>query len=164
VAATLRRINSNKKTLDTNSIDDATQGLTPEYRKRFTKLSENNALTVAYYIISMKSESNSLSDNYRRSVIKVLTMFSIFCKNKPFEDATREDLLCYLDTFRKPESIDPMHMWVGTYNVYRTNLTQFFRWLYYPDIAAKDRATKPLHVIENISRLQGRLQNYSWIL
>ncbi|MFZ0896313.1 MAG: zinc ribbon domain-containing protein [Candidatus Nitrosopolaris sp.] len=156
MAATLRRINSSRKTLDTNSIDDATQGLTPEYRKRFTKLSEDNALTVGYYIISMKSESNSLSDNYRRSIIKVLTMFSIFCKNKRFDDVTRQDLLSFLDTFRKPESIDPMHMWVGTYNVYRTNLIQFFRWLYYPDIAAKDRTTKPLHVIENISRLKRR--------
>jgi hypothetical protein len=42
-------------------------------------------------------------------------MFSIFCKNKPFDDVTREDFLCFLDMFRKPESIDPMHMWVGTY-------------------------------------------------
>jgi hypothetical protein len=156
VAATLRKNNGSKTTLDNNRIDEATLGLTPEYRKRFTKLSEDNALTVADYIVSMRSESNSLSDNYRKSIIKVLTMFSIFCKNKPFEDATREDFLCFLDTFRKPESIDPMHMWVGTYNVYRTNLTQFFRWLYYPDIAAKDRATKPLHVIENISRLKRR--------
>jgi len=64
-------------------------------------------LTVADNIVSMKSESNSLSDNYRRSVNKVLTMFSIFCKNKPFDDATRDDLLCFLDTFRKPESITP---------------------------------------------------------
>ncbi|MGB7953488.1 MAG: hypothetical protein WCF23_05865 [Candidatus Nitrosopolaris sp.] len=115
MAAALRRNNSSRKTLDITSIDDATLGLTPEYR--FTKLSEDNALTVAYYIVSMKSESNSLSDNYRRSIIKVLTMFSIFCKNKPFDDATREDLLCFLDTFRKSESIDPMHMWVDTYNV-----------------------------------------------
>ena len=142
MAATLRRINSSRKTLDTNSIDDATQGLTPEYRKRFTKLSEDNALTVGYYIISMKSESNSLSDNYRRSIIKVLTMFSIFCKNKRFDDVTRQDLLSFLDTFRKPESIDPMHMWVGTYNVYRTNLIQFFRWLYYPDIGSKRQNNK----------------------
>lgn len=36
-----------------NSIDDATLGLTPEDRKRFTKLSEDNALTVADYIVSM---------------------------------------------------------------------------------------------------------------
>lgn len=113
--ATLRRINNNRK-IDDNCIDDATLGVTPEYRKRFTKLSEDDALAVAYYIVSMKSESNCLSDNYRRSIIKVLTMFSIFCKNKPFDDATRQDLLSFLDTFRKPESIDQ----VGTYNVCRT--------------------------------------------
>ena len=111
MAAALRRNNSRRKTLDNNSIDDATLGLTPEYRKRFTKLSEDNALTVADYIVSLKSESDSLSDNYRRSIIKVLTMFSIFCKNKPFHDSTRQDLLSFLDTFRKPESNDPMHMW-----------------------------------------------------
>ena len=106
MAVTLRRINSIRKTSVITSMDEATQGLTPEYRKRFTKLSEDTALTVAHYINSMKSESNSLSDNYRRSIIKVLTMFSIFCKNKPFDDVTRQDLLSFLDTFRKPESID----------------------------------------------------------
>jgi hypothetical protein len=69
VAAALRRNNSRRKTLDNNSIDDATLGLTPEYRKRFTKLSEDNALAVADYIVSLKSESDSLSDNYWRSCL-----------------------------------------------------------------------------------------------
>jgi len=29
---------------------------------------------------------------------------------------TQEDLLCYLDKYRKPENEDPLHKWVGNYN------------------------------------------------
>jgi hypothetical protein len=52
---------------------------------------------------------------------------------------TREDLLLCLDSFRKPEASDPLHKWVGTYNLYRTLFMRFFKWLYYPDIEQKKR-------------------------
>ena len=60
--------------------------------------------------------------------------------------------LSFLDNYRKPESVDPMHKWIGTYNVFRTFLVRFFKWLYYPDIQPNARP-KPA-VIENIGRLK----------
>ena len=30
---------------------------------------------------------------------------------------TREDILSYLDSLRKPEGSDPYHKWIGTYNL-----------------------------------------------
>ena len=33
-----------------------------------------------------------------------------------------DDVLSYLDTL-KPESVDSMHKWIGTYNLYNTILT-----------------------------------------
>jgi hypothetical protein len=34
--------------------------------------------------------------------------------SKSFRDFTRADVITYLDQFRKDESIDPIHKWVGT--------------------------------------------------
>jgi integrase/recombinase XerD len=58
---------------------------------------------------------------------------------------------------RKPEESDPLHKWIGTYNIYRVLLIRFFKWLYYPDIEQKKRP-KP-YVIENIPQLRRREQS-----
>lgn len=99
----------------------------------------------------MKSEAN-LSDHYRKDLIETLSRLSIFNNNKPFRDMTRADNLRFLDSFRKPETSDPLHKWIGTYNIFRSYLLRFFKWLYYPDIEATKRP-KPA-VIENITLLK----------
>ena len=38
----------------------------------------------------------------------------------------------YLDECRKPENEDPLHKWIGSYNIKRIVLIRFFKWLYYP--------------------------------
>jgi hypothetical protein len=114
--------------------------------------SKQNALTICDYIYSLKSESNP-SDHYRRDNIILLCKVSTFFKNtKLFKEITREDLLSFLDSFRKIESADPLHQWIGTYNTYRINFMRFFKWLYYPDIEQKKRP-KPC-IIENIPQLK----------
>jgi hypothetical protein len=91
---------------------------------------KQNALTICDYIFSLRSEINP-SDNYRRDVIKLLCNLSMFFFNKndakSFKELTREDLLSFLDSHRKPESIDPLHKWIGTYNLYRIQLLRFFK-------------------------------------
>jgi integrase len=56
-----------------------------------------------------------------------------------FKEITRQDLLSFLDSFRKNESTDPLHKWIGTYNLYRVLLMRFFKWLYFPTIEYKQR-------------------------
>ena len=82
----------------------------------------------------MRTESN-LSENYRRDLILLLSTFSNYFQNKlSFKEITRDNLLTFLDSSRKPESVDPLHKWIGTYNTHRMHLTRFFKWLYSPDI------------------------------
>jgi hypothetical protein len=120
---------SNKK------IDIATVGLRPDVNASLYKVSnKDDALSIADYIISMKSEINP-SDHYKTDVIKLLRKLSIFCgKDSPFKQITRQDLLSFLDNFKKPEESNPLHKWIGTYNLYTIHLIRFFKWLYYPDI------------------------------
>jgi integrase len=131
-------------------IDEATAGLTASFAKQLRFIIEDNAEAIVKYISAMKSEVN-LSDHYRRYLIAVLCKFSTYNK-KPFKDLTRTEILRFLDSFRKTETQDPMHKWIGTYNIYRMHLLRFFKWLYYPDVEP-DKRSKP-SVIENISRLR----------
>ena len=107
--------------LDSN-IKDVCEGLQPQYSKCLSSISMENALTISNYIKTMRTDIN-LSDNYRKDTIKLLCIFSKFNNDKSFRVATRTDILAFLDSFRRTEAIDPMHRWIGTYNVYRTLLS-----------------------------------------
>ena len=61
-------------------IERATAGLIPYYSRRLLKeISKENALTIAKYILAMKTEIN-LSDHYRQDVI-YLSKLSTFDSN-----------------------------------------------------------------------------------
>jgi integrase/recombinase XerD len=147
----LHNDNDNNVLLD-RKIDDITVGL-HSYHNRYlkTQVSSDNALIICNYIISMKTEIN-LSDNYRRTNIRLLTQLTRFHNQKPFSFITREDILAFLDNLRKPENSDPLHKWIGSYNVYTVQLTRFFKWFYSPTIDAGKRMKPP--VVENIPPLR----------
>ena len=46
--------------------------------------------------------------------------------------ATQTDIIKFLDSLRKPESVDPMHKWIGSYNLYVAILKRFFKWFNNP--------------------------------
>jgi integrase/recombinase XerD len=156
-----KQISDNNNNIDDNDplferkIQNATEGLSHDcvnWLERVANNNKDNVLVITNYIMSMKTETN-LSDSYRKSVIILLSQFSIFFKNqKSFKSITREDMLNFLDSFRKPESVDTLHKWIGTYNTYRIHLMRFFKWLYSPDIE-QDKRPKP-SVIENIPQLK----------
>jgi hypothetical protein len=39
-------------------------------------------------------------------------------RQRSFKDFTIEDILSFLDRFRRAESVDPLHKWICTYNNY----------------------------------------------
>ena|SRR5215207_6556195 len=134
-------------------VDFITAGLPTGYAKRLkneNEVSRNSALIICNYINSMKTEIN-LSDNYRGANIILLAKLSKFFKSrKSFDQITREDILSFLDSLRKPETLDPLHKWVGTYNLYRIQFIRFFKWLYSPHVEPGKRPKPP--VIENIPK------------
>jgi integrase len=141
-----------KDALYDRKIDIVTEGLEPQYVNRLRTLQPENAITIVNYIQAMRTEIN-LSDNYRKLNVFLLSDLSKFHNNnKPFNQISREDLLLYLDSFRKSEASDPLHKWIGTYNLYTVLLIRFFRWLYYPDIEQKKRP-KP-SIVDNIHQLK----------
>ena len=132
------RINKddNNDTLE-RKILIATEGFTTDKfceatLKNRTKLSEHNALIVSEYIIAMKREINP-RQTYVKYTIQFLAEFSRYIRiEKSFKDMTKVDVLHYLDRCRKPEDQDPLHKWIGSYNIKRIILIRFFKWLYYP--------------------------------
>jgi len=119
-------------------------------------ISSENALNIAEYILAMKTETN-LSDMYITTIIQTLSILSRFSRNKSFTHMTRDEILVYLDSIRKPDMLDPLHKWIGTYNLKRIIFLRFFKWLYFPNEEPKRR--KIPAVIEDIPMLKRREQS-----
>ena len=81
----------------------------------------------------MKREVNPRV-NYKKSIIQFLSELSKAVGIEKFIDMTRDDVLCYLDKYHKPENEDPLHKCIGNYNVKFVILSMFFKWLYYPNV------------------------------
>jgi integrase len=142
---------SNSGWLLDRKIDDAASGLRREFSRDLHSISEENALTIANYILAMRVEIN-LSDSYRLNVISILCKFSKCQANKRFEAIDRKDILAFLDSLRKPDISDPLHKWIGTYNLYRIYLLRFYKWLYHAEMES-NKIPKP-KIIENIPQLK----------
>ena len=132
-------------------IEEISAGISASYSQHLRSAGQDNVTVIIDYIVTIKSEVN-LSDHYRRDLIEVLSKFSKFNDNKSFKDLKRSDVIAFLETYRRTEVQDPLHKWIGTYNIYRIHLMRFFKWLYNPDIEP-DKRIKPA-VIENIPQLK----------
>ena len=132
-------------------IEECTAGLAASTTKRLYSISRDNAAIIVHYLEAMKTEVN-LSDHYRKDLIELLSKLSKYNDNIHFKDLTRANILGFLDSHRKSETKDPLHKWVGTYNLFRIHLFRFFKWLYSPDIEPDKRA-KP-SITENIPKLR----------
>jgi integrase len=133
-------------------LDLVTAGAKPHIREHLlTKISKENCKIIVDYVLAFLTEV-SPAETYRIDTIGKLKQLAEFHNPKSFKDMTRQDIIDFLDRLRKPESADPMHQWIGSYENNRIVLLRFFKWLYYPDIEVNKRP-KPA-VMENIPRIR----------
>jgi integrase/recombinase XerD len=121
-----------------------------------TRITKENCSVIIDYILAFQTEVNP-SPDYRYATILRLKHLAELYNPKPFIELTRQDIVDYLDRFRKPESVDPLHKWVGTYNHSRMILLRFFKWLHRPldDIPHKKRPTPSvMHNVPIVKRYE----------
>jgi integrase len=111
---------------------------------RILKLQNGNADVLADYLVSYKRDNPGIANSTLSITLLNLIRFAERV-NKPFTNISYEDVLKYLDGFRKSESLDPNGRWRGMYNLFVIIITRFFKWLYYSDIDADERP-KPVVV------------------
>jgi|SRR5918999_152000 hypothetical protein len=151
--------NKNNKNNDPNferKLDLVLEGAKPFLKKHLLeRIPQENCATIVAYILAMQVEINP-SERYRFDIIFKLKQLAEFHKPKSFRSMSRQDIIDYLDSFRKPEQVDPLHKWIGTYELTRMVLLRFFKWLYHPDIAPSHKRPKP-DVIDNIPKIKRRV-------
>ncbi|MGA9743013.1 MAG: site-specific integrase, partial [Nitrososphaeraceae archaeon] len=130
-------LSSNPEQIYDRKLFQVTADLKPYRISQLNKMS-HNSVSVVEFLYSKNREGN-LKPASRASTIDRLCQLSVFHGNKPFNEITQEDIFSYLDTIRKTESDDPLHKWIGTYNISVIKIVSFFRWLYQPDVHSSER-------------------------
>jgi integrase len=113
-------------------IESLTASALPYYSSIFKKLAKSNpcnAQIVCDFITAEYNEQN-VKLGTRLTHIKILCSFMRYIEYKDFRWITKADVLLYLNSLRKQESVDPSHKWIGTFNTRQMVLSKFFRWLY----------------------------------
>jgi integrase len=126
-------------------IDRITHGSKPYFNKALRRLastSQENCLIVSEYISAEITEMN-IKQSTKEGKIKVLIWLSSFLQQIPFHQMTKQDILSYLDSLRRPLSEDPNQKWIGSYNSRQMILNKFFRWLCNPDEPDPKRRVTP---------------------
>jgi integrase len=127
-------------------IDAITQyNSKPYFRTALKKLAlvnPDNANTICDYIFAEQVEMN-IKESTKEGKIKVLIWLSdhLAINNKSFLQMTKQDILSYLNSLKRPIVEDPTQRWIGSYNGRQMILNKFFRWLYNPDSQPKERVT-----------------------
>jgi hypothetical protein len=133
-----------------DKIENISKELSSNYIKNLLYASGNNAQTILHFMDAMKTEIN-YAPNYGRGLITVVCRLSKFHDNKPFKELTREDVVAFLNSLQKTEEKDPLHKWIGTYNIYREYISKFFKWYQSPNTEMKQRP-KPA-IMVNIPKI-----------
>lgn len=96
---------NNNQEVDPNfdrKLDLITAGAQPFVREHLlTRITRENCQIIINYILAMQTEV-SLSQTYRIDTINKLKRFAEFHNLKSFRDITRQDIIDFLDNFRKP--------------------------------------------------------------
>jgi len=123
--------------------------------KRLAAINPENAGVICDYISAEQTDIN-IKESTKEGKIKVLIWLSNYLANKSFHQITKQDVLSYLNSLRKPVSEDPNHKWIGSYNTRQMIFNKFFRWLYNPDTSnPKERVTPPcIQGIKKLPRLE----------
>ena len=77
-------------------------------------------MAICDYIIAMKREINPRLNTIRTTIQFLSELSKTVGIEKKFEDMLKRDyILLYLDKYRKPENEDPLHKWIGSYDLKR---------------------------------------------
>lgn len=160
--ASVQTLAAHKETVSqklTTKIDVITNGCSKPYfnnaLKRMIDSNPQNCGIIRDYILAEQTEIN-LKNSMKEGKIKVLIWLSAFLGSKSFLQMTKQDVISYLDSLRRPLSVDASSRWVGSYNSRQMILNKFFRWLYNPDEPDhKKRITPPCMIgVRKLSRGQ----------
>lgn len=112
-------------------IDIASEGLIPYFKTLIEECGPNKDIIIDF-VLSLQDHDN-LRPNTRKSYVACITRLSKHHNHKSFMDMKAKDITEFLKSFKKSDTVDPMHKSTGTFNLYVILVKRFFKWLKKPE-------------------------------
>src|SRR5437867_11965385 len=98
-------------------IESLTFGALPYYKSILKNLYQANRQNTQILcdFITMEHENQNIKISTKLTHIKIICWFSKYLDYRNFQLITRDDIIHYLNSLKKSESVDPFHKWIGTY-------------------------------------------------
>lgn len=133
-------------------LEQTTSGLVGSTKKMIASQIEENKQILCDFLHEITYKEN-LSDGSKDAYIKALCyLLRDVGTAKSLKKLAAQDVELYLQSHQKPKYQDPKQRWISTHNMRAVTSIKFFRWLYYPDLPAKNRP-KP-DIIKNVVAYQ----------
>jgi hypothetical protein len=88
----------------------AVKGLNPYFRRLLLEISKQNSTYIIDFAINELKRENNASISYVRINIYAIAQLVKYNKKSDLKEFTKEDVLSYLDSLKKTETQDPMHV------------------------------------------------------
>jgi hypothetical protein len=133
-------------------VEAVCDGLLPNVAALFMELSDTNKKAIAEFILDLVHRKN-IAVNTKGIHLKNLVYLTRFWKGMvELQDMKQDHVDGYLQSMRRDKETDPDQRWIATHNNRAMTYTNFFRWLYYPDLEPEQRVKKVKpDVIANIT-------------
>lgn len=123
-------------------IEMICDGLDNGARQMFLELKEDNRRVLAEFMNDMIVHENP-RPNTKRVYIADLTLLSRYFEHKKqWREFTRDDVMMFLQSYRKTPAVDHKERWISTVNRKTIIVQKFFKWLYYPTLDREQRNKK----------------------
>ncbi|HEV8404547.1 MAG TPA: site-specific integrase, partial [Nitrososphaera sp.] len=109
-----------------------------------------NKRMVVDFINELVATENPRPNTKRAYITNLILLSRHFKHQKSFREFTRDDILAYLQTYKKSAAADPKEKWINTYNQKTALLAKFFKWLYFPDLPKNERKKAKPDVVKNL--------------
>lgn len=128
----------------------ALEGLPGHLQKGvLSEVPEANRKVLVDFLYDLVNRENK-SPNTKLMYVKHLLYLFRSVKHKAINEITRDDVLSYLHSLRKPLPKDPQQKWISTHNTRAVMYVKFFKWLAYPELSPAERKKKVPDIVKDI--------------
>jgi hypothetical protein len=131
-------------------LEAAVQSVDATARRLVLELSEDNKRILVDFLNDM-----ILHDNPRPNTLKVYIMDVVLLARhaghkKSFKNLKRDDIMAYLQSYRRTDEADPKEAWINTYNRKVISISKFYKWLVLPEMKYDNRKSARADIVADI--------------
>jgi hypothetical protein len=131
-------------------VENALQTADATAKRLVLELSDVNKAILADFLSDMLVHDNPRPNTLRIYISDIVLLARFYEHQKSYREINRDEVMAYLQSYRRTNEADPKEAWINTYNRKVISLSKFFKWLVFPDMDRNERKTAKAPQVRDI--------------